>query len=107
MGVTEKDKDTGLPLVGGGKQIPIDPALLPELRDKVSRAENVELKAGVYALNVLKALAIGATIGAEYAQAERDADQFILKLLTLHNLKREQIDPERPFDFEKGMINVR
>lgn len=105
--MTEIDKETGLPVLAPSKQVPIDPALLPELRDKIGKAESIEFKASAYALNVLKALAIGASIGAEYAQAERDADQFILKLLTLHNLKREQIDPERPFDLEKGLINVK
>lgn len=105
--MTTADKDTGLPLLGAGdQQVPIDPAMLPELREKIATCEKLEAVATGYAAQLMKALAMGASIGAQYGRAEGETDQYIIRLLALHNLTPDQCVPGKMFDLEKGLINV-
>lgn len=105
--MTERDAETGLPLFGSSKQVPIDPVLLPELREKIALAQQYGDEATRFAAQLVKTLAMGASIGARLGNADNDANQFALKVFAIHNVTPEQVNTEEPFDLEKGFINVR
>lgn len=104
MSETQKDPETGLPLLGGGvntKKVPIDPKLLPELRDLETKMTESETLARDFGYNFVLALGTAASIGMQAGLTRKNWADYVRKTAALMGINPEAIKETDP---ENGLL---
>lgn len=101
---TTPDADTGLPILGGAvneKKIPIDPKLLPELRDLEEKMVKTDAIAREIGYGLVLTIGTAAGIGLEAAKNRKLWQDYVKKIAALMGVN---VDAIKETDPEKGLL---
>jgi hypothetical protein len=102
--MTDTDKATGLPLLGGpanDKRIPIDPKLLPDLRSADNDVAETRQAGQMLGYQLVMMLGTAAVLGPQAAVREKAYRDIVGKVVAMHGIS---IDAVKDIDLATGVI---
>lgn len=101
---TKRDPETNLPIVGGGvnkKKVPIDPKLLPELRDLESKMEASDAIAREVGYSLILSLGTATNIGMQAALNRKAWMDYVTKIVGMMGINMDAVEETDP---ENGLL---